>query len=75
MRSGIRVATHLEVFAQLLVADRATLFKQLLDLFENQRVALDRGRVVRLLQPDTAPDALGLLGEGRPPSFSCSLDG
>jgi hypothetical protein len=40
---GVRVPTDLEVFAQLLVADSATLGEQLLDLFEDKRVALDHG--------------------------------
>src|SRR5207249_2649050 len=47
--SRLRVSLDLEIFRQLLVADRPTLAEEALDLFENQSVALDRRRVVRLL--------------------------
>ena len=57
---GRGVAADLEVLAQLLVADRSTLGEEELDLLEDERVALDRGRVMRLLEPDAAPDAFGL---------------
>jgi hypothetical protein len=64
---GVGVSADLEVFAQLLVADGAPLGEQGLDLLENQRVAFDRGRVVRLLEPDAAPDVLRL-ERGREPT-------
>ena len=56
--SGSGVAADLEVLAQLLVPDRAALSEQCLDLFEHQGLSLDRRRVVRLFQPDPAPDAV-----------------
>src|SRR5690606_29982382 len=56
----VAVALDLEVLAQLLVADRAALGEELFDLLEDQRVALDCGGVVRLLEPDAAPESLGM---------------
>jgi hypothetical protein len=51
------VAADLQVLAELLVSHRAALGQQQLDLLEHQRVALDRSRVMRLLEPDPPPDA------------------
>ena len=58
----IGVPLDLEVLAQLLVADGAALGKELLDLLEDEGVALDGGRVVGFLEPDPAPDVRSLLG-------------
>jgi hypothetical protein len=63
---SVGVAAHLEVFAQLFVADRPSLVKELLDLLEDQSVALDRRRVMGLLEPDAAPDSLRLVRGGEP---------
>ena len=49
---GVRVTADLQILAELLVADSAPFRQQCLNLFEDERVALQRGRVVRLLQPD-----------------------
>ena len=57
---GISVATDFHVLGQLLVADSATLAEEDLDFTQDERVALDRGRVVGLLVPDVAPDVLRL---------------
>src|SRR5258708_6961955 len=57
----VSVTLDLEVFAQLLVADSTPLFQEDLHLLANERVALDRCRVVSLLVPDISPDTLGLL--------------
>jgi hypothetical protein len=57
---GVRVAADFQIFAELLVADGATLGKQELDLLEHERIALDSGRVKRLFQPDAAPNAFSL---------------
>jgi hypothetical protein len=65
VRSG-RVAADLEILAQLLVADRAALGEQQLDLLEHERVAFDRCRVMRFLEPDASPDAFGLKRRGQP---------
>lgn len=56
---SIGVAAHLQVLGQLLLPDRPSLDEEDLDLAQNQGVALDGGRVVRLLVPDVAPDVLG----------------
>jgi hypothetical protein len=63
---GIGVAADLEVFAELLVADGTALRQQLLDLLEHERVALDSGRVMGLLEPDPPPDDIRLVGRGEP---------
>ena len=56
---GIRVALNLKILAELFVADRTALGKQNLDLLQDEGVALDRSRVMRLFEPDSAPDTLG----------------
>lgn len=61
----IGVTAYIEVLAQLLVADRATFGQQGLDLLEHERVALDRRRVMCLLEPDATPDALRLQRRGK----------
>lgn len=58
---GIGVSANLQVFAQLLVTDRAALAQEQLDLLEHQRIALDRGGMVSLLKPDPPPDPFCLL--------------
>ena len=57
---GIGVPAHLHVFLQLLVAHRAALRQQGLDLPQDEGVAFDGGGVVGLLEPDAAPDVAGL---------------
>jgi len=54
------VAAYLEVLAQLLVADGATLCEQQFDLLQDESVALDGRRMMGLLEPDAAPDVLCL---------------
>jgi len=54
--SGIGISTNLHVLPELLVAHRSAFLKELLDLLEHERVALDRGRVVSLLKPYPMPD-------------------
>lgn len=56
------VALHVEVLGELLVADGPALPQQFLDLAEDQGVALDHGRVVRLVDPDVVPDGTSLCG-------------
>src|SRR5216684_5120478 len=56
----IRVAPDFHVVAQVFLPDHAPLAEQNLDLAQHERVALERGGVVRLLVPDRSPDVLGL---------------
>src|SRR5712692_9351445 len=63
---GIRVALDLEVFLQLFVAHGLAACEQRLDLLQDERVALDRRRVVRLVEPDIAPDLVCLGRPGQP---------
>ena len=57
----LRVPLDLRVLPQFLVADSTPFGQELLDLPENERVPLDCGRVVRLFEPDTPPDAAGFM--------------
>src|SRR5712692_5371719 len=56
-----RVTRDLEVIFEFLTADRLAVAQERLNFFAHQRVALQRGRVVRLLVPDVGPDTLGLV--------------
>jgi hypothetical protein len=62
-RRPLRVAGDLHVLLELLVTDRPVLLEQLLDLFQDERVAFKRGRVVRFLMPDLFPDLLSFFWE------------
>jgi hypothetical protein len=52
---GVGVAADLEVVLELLAPDRPVLARELLNLAQDEGVALDRGRVVRLVDPDALP--------------------
>jgi hypothetical protein len=52
---GVAVPLHLHVLTQLLVTHGPAFFQELLNLVENQCVALDRRRVMRLFEPDPEP--------------------
>jgi hypothetical protein len=54
--SGFGVPLYFEVLGKLLVPDRLAGFEELTHLLEDECVALDCGRVVRLLVPDACPD-------------------
>ena len=62
---GVGVPTHLHVLPELLVAHRSALLEQLLDLLEHERVALDGSRVMSLLEPYSAPDAVRFARRGQ----------
>ena len=62
---SVPVAADLQVLAQLLLADRASLREQLFHLPQHEGVALDRRGVVRFLEPDAAPDVCGLRRTGQ----------
>lgn len=58
------VAGDLHIFLELFVTDRPVLLKQLLDLFQDERVAFQGGRVMRFLVPDFFPDLFGFFRQG-----------
>src|SRR5712692_4972526 len=62
---SVGVCADLEVFIQLFSTDRAALDEKELNLSQEKRVPLDRGRVVRLLVPDVAPDRARLVRQGQ----------
>jgi len=66
---GIGVPLHLHVLGELAVADGAALQEQLLHLPQDERVALDRRRVVGLVDPELVPDraSLGRCGQSPEP--------
>src|SRR6185295_4955185 len=57
--SGLAVGLHLEPLLELMgaSADDAILQEDL-DLFLSERISLDRGGVMRLLDPDVGPDVM-----------------
>ena len=57
---SVGIPTDLHVLAKLLVTDGTSFGEQHLDLPQHQGVALDRRGVMRLLEPDAAPDVAGL---------------
>src|SRR5712692_4290587 len=59
------IARDLEVILKCLAADCLALAEERLNLFTHQRVALQRGRVVRLVVPDVDPDPLRLVRGGK----------
>jgi hypothetical protein len=63
---SIRVALDLCILREELAADSPALVKQLLHLAEDERVAFDGGRVVRLINPDIVPDVPSLAWQGQP---------
>ncbi len=65
---SVRVPLNLEVLAQFLVTDGATFFEQELHLLQDEGIALERRRVVYLLEPDSLPDLLRL-GRFRQPAY------
>jgi len=70
---SVRVSLDLEILLELLVTDGAPLGKEGPHLLEDEGVAFDRGRVVRLLEPDVAPDVGRGLG-ARQASDPAQLD-
>ena len=56
----LRVTGDFHVFLELFVAHGFTLLKQLFDLFEDEGVAFESGRMMCFLVPDLLPDLLGL---------------
>ena len=62
----VRVAANLEVLAQRLAAHGATLMEQCGNLLERESVPLDSCRVMGLLEPDVAPDAIRLSRRRQP---------
>src|SRR5450759_1305985 len=73
---GIGVALHLEVLRQLLVADRLARVEEPAHLLEQERVSLDRGRVVGFFVPDIRPDVPGHVRTGKasdPVQLRCRL--
>src|SRR5437868_5572292 len=71
----LRVSLNLEILAQLLFTDGPALLEQRLDFLENERVALDSGRVVGFLVPDPLPDLLGFFRTGKPADLGKVVDG
>jgi hypothetical protein len=63
----LRVALDFEVLSELLVADRLSFAEEPLDLSKDERVALDRRRVMCLLVPDALPDRVRLDRKRQPP--------
>src|SRR6266540_797300 len=62
----LRVALDFEVLSELLAANRLSFAEEPLDLPKDERVALDRRRVVCLLIPDALPDRVRLDWKGQP---------
>jgi hypothetical protein len=57
-KSCVGIPLDLQIRGKLLAADGPSLEEQKLHLALDERVALDRSRVMRLLVPDVLPDAL-----------------
>jgi len=53
---GVSVAAHLEVLLELPVANRAVVLEEPLNLAQGENVTIGGGRVMRLVDPDAAPD-------------------
>src|SRR6266542_452979 len=70
----LRVALDFEVLSELLASNRLPFAEESLDLLENERVALDRRRVMSLLVPDALPDRVRLDRKWQPADAAEVID-
>jgi hypothetical protein len=70
---GLGVALHFEILRQLLLTDDPAFGQEHFNLAQDEGVAFDRRRVVRLFEPDVPPDAFGLRRTGQTSELGTQL--